>query len=435
VADEPAGVPAARDEVVLTGMGAASVFGRGAAPLLDGASTGVHGFDEVTRFDVRRRRVRSAAHMPGSPDLASELVAVIEDACEDAALSANDRARCLLLLAAHADRSLTERQGPVAGPPAESPGPVAGPLPGWPGPVAGPLPEWPGPVAEWPGAVAEWPGAVDGIQTAHNGGGLAASVASRCGLLVGPRVYTAACVAASSAVADAAAMIAHGRVDRVVVAAGYLVDEVNFAVFDAGRALARDGRVRPFSAGRKGILLGDGVAAVVLESGPAARSRRARPLAVVAGWGRAGDAYHVCQPRPDGAGLAGAVRSALRRAAVTPDEVGYVNANGTGTPQSDAAEAAGLSRALGESLERIPVSSTKSVHGHALEASALLELVVTVLALRSGVLPVNAGFLEPDASCALDLVLDVGRHAQISYALSVNFAFGGANTALRVGAA
>ncbi len=180
MADEPAGVPAARDEVVLTGMGAASVFGRGAAPLLDGASTGVHGFDEVTRFDVRRRRVRSAAHMPGSPDLASELVAVIEDACEDAALSANDRARCLLLLAAHADRSLTERQGPVAGPPAESPGPVAGPLPGWPGPVAGPLPEWPGPVAEWPGAVAEWPGAVDGIQTAHNGGGLAASVASRC---------------------------------------------------------------------------------------------------------------------------------------------------------------------------------------------------------------------------------------------------------------
>src|SRR6266516_6874788 len=371
-------------------MGAASVFGRGAAPLLDGASTGVHGFDEVTRFDVRRRRGRSAAHMPGSPDLASELVAVIEDACEGAALSANDRARCLLLLAAHADRSLTERQGPVAGP----------------------LPEWPGPV-----------------------GGLAASVASRCGLLVGPRVYTAACVAASSAVADAAAMIAHGRVDRVVVGAGYLVDEVIFAVFDAGRALARDGRVRPFSAGRKGILLGDGVAAVVLESGPAVRSRRARPLAVVAGWGRAGDAYHVCQPRPDGAGVAGAVRSALRRAAVTPDEVGYVNANGTGTPQSDAAEAAGLSRALGESLERIPVSSTKSVHGHALEASALLELVVTVLALRSGVLPVVAGFLEPDASCALDLVLDVGRHAQISYALSVNFAFGGANTALLVGAA
>jgi len=370
-------------------MGAASVFGRGTAPLLDRTSTGLHGFSEVTRFDVRRRRVRSAAHMPGSPDLAGELVAVIEDACEDAALPTRDRARCLLLIAAHADRSLTELPGAVAGEP----------------------------------------------HRAHAGGGLAASVASRCGLLAGPRVYTAACVAASSAVADAAALIAHGRVDRVVVAAGYLVDEVNFALFDAGRALARDDRVRPFSAGRKGILLGDGVAAVVLESGTAARSRRARALAVVAGWGRAGDAYHVCQPRPDGAGLAGAVESALRRAAVSPDEVGYVNANGTGTPQSDSAEAAGLRRAFGESRGKIPVSSTKSVHGHALEASALLELVVTVLALRSGVLPVNAGFLQPDASCALDLVLDASRHAQISYALSVNFAFGGANTALLVGAA
>ncbi|HEY0638896.1 MAG TPA: beta-ketoacyl-[acyl-carrier-protein] synthase family protein, partial [Pseudonocardiaceae bacterium] len=153
------------------------------------------------------------------------------------------------------------------------------------------------------------------------------------------------------------------------------------------------------------------------------------------GWGRAGDAHHVCQPRPDGAGLARAAESALRRAGVTPAEVGYVNANGTGTPFSDTAEAAALHRLFGPDAERVPVSSTKSVHGHALEASGLLELVVTVLALRAGWLPVNAGWTGADERCRLDLVLDGPRPVTPRYALSLNAAFGGANTALLVGAA
>lgn len=263
----------------------------------------------------------------------------------------------------------------------------------------------------------------------------ATDVAARTGSRPPARTYTAACVAASTAVADAATMIAAGRAERVVVAAGYLVDADTFAVFDAGRALARDGRVRPFSLGRQGMVLGDAVAAVVLESASAARLREAPAKATLAGWGRAGDAYHVCQPRPDGSGLARAAGSALRRAGVAPHEVGYVNANGTGTVFSDAAEAAALRLVFGADAERVPVSSTKSTHGHALEASGLLELVCTVLALRTGRLPVNAGFVEPDADCRLDLVLDQPRHAGPRYALSLNAAFGGANTALLVGAA
>ena len=169
-----------------------------------------------------------------------------------------------------------------------------------------------------------------------------------------------------------------------MVAAGYLVEPDQFALFDAGRALAVDGAVRPFSAGRRGLLLGDGVAAVVLESSTAARRRGAEPLATVAGWGRAGDAFHPCQPDPTGAGLARAVDGALRRAGLPPQAVGYVNANATGTAQSDAAEAAALRRALGGYAGQVPVSSTKALHGHALEASGLLELVVTALALRHG---------------------------------------------------
>lgn len=260
----------------------------------------------------------------------------------------------------------------------------------------------------------------------------AADVARRTGMAV-TRTYTAACVASTSAVADAAVMIATGRHDMVVVAAGFLVDEDIFALFDAGRTLARDGRVRPFSTGRQGMVLGDALAAVVLESRSSAHRRGARVMATVDGWGRTGDAFHVCQPRPDGTGIARAIRTALDRACATPADVGYINANGTGTVFNDHAEAAALRLAFGDDVGRIPVSSTKSVHGHALEASGLLELVLTVLALRCGRLPVNSGFLGWDDGCLLDIVVEP-RTTNARYALTVNAAFGGANTALLVGA-
>jgi 3-oxoacyl-[acyl-carrier-protein] synthase II len=271
--------------------------------------------------------------------------------------------------------------------------------------------------------------------------GLAARIgraaAADLGLRGVERVYTCACVAASTAVADAAAQISLGLRDRMVVAAGYLVEPDTFAVFDAGRALSGDGRARPFSRDRSGLLLGDAVAAVVLESARSARLRGAPVLATVAGWGRAGDAYHVCRPIPDGSGLARAVEAALRRAGLGPEAVGYLNANATGSPVGDGGEVAALHRALGPGAGSIPASSTKSVHGHGLEASALLELIVTILALRRpDALPVNAGYLGPDEDLApgLDLVLDTGRRATAPYALTVNSAFGGANTALLVGA-
>lgn len=368
---DPASTPSTtREPVVVSGLAVRCAAGTG-ADLLARVCAGSAAFDAVSRFDTAGRRTRVAATLPGDPDLADELAAVIDIACADAALHTELRTATPLLLAAHADRDNPE---------------------------------------------------------------LATTVARRTGLPVPNRIYTAACVAATSAVADAAAMIAAGRVDRVVVGAGYLVEPGTFALFDAGRALARDGRVRPFSAGRQGILLGDGLAAVVVESARSARSRGVAAVANLVGWGRTGDAYHVCQPRPDGTGLATAIERALRRGGVQPADVGYVNANGTGTVFSDCAESAALHRAFGDLVAEIPVSSTKSVHGHALEASGLMELALTVLALRAGRLPVNAGFVEPDAACRLDLVLADGTTTDARYALTVNAAFGGANTALLVGA-
>jgi 3-oxoacyl-(acyl-carrier-protein) synthase len=377
--DAPA---AASARVAITGMSATSAFGRGTDPLLAGALSGRPAFGQAARFTVERRRAKAAAELPGNPLLADELAAVIDTACDMAGLLQPDRRSATLLLALHTDAVAARQAGALS--------------------VAG---------------------------------NTAAEVAARTGLPDAPRVYATACVAASTAIADAAAMIVSGRATQVVVAAGYLVDEDSFALFDGGRVLARDGQVRPFSSGRQGLLLGDGIAAVVLESATSARQRGAAALAWLAGWGRAGDAFHVCQPSPDGSGLALAIGAALRRAEVDPAAVGYVNANGSGTGYADASETAALHRALGSHAGEVPVSSTKSVHGHALEASALLEFVVTVLVVRAGLLPVNAGFLGPDEDCRLNLVLGTAAEVRCRHALSLNAAFGGASTALLVAAA
>jgi 3-oxoacyl-[acyl-carrier-protein] synthase II len=369
------------EAVAITGVAAACGLGRGTEKLLDGAMGGRPAFGPVTRFDASRCRSGAAAQLPGKPDLVEELTAAVDQACAGARLDSHDRAATGLLIALHTDS-----------------------------------------------AAARDPA------TSQITGSTASQVAEKCGLAGAVRIYTTACIASSTAVVDAAVMIASGLAGRFVVASGFLVDEDCHRLFDAGRVLAPDGRVRPFSKGRRGMLLGDAMAAVVLEPAQGVARRGAEVLAWLAGWGRSGDAYHVCQPRPDGTGLARAITAALRRAGTGPAEIGYVNASGTGTSYSDASEAAALHHAFGPLAPVVPVSSTKSVHGHALEASALLELVVTVLALRRGQLPVNAGFLEPAPECELTLVLAGQQPLTARYAMSLNAAFGGANTALVVGA-
>jgi 3-oxoacyl-[acyl-carrier-protein] synthase II len=379
-----AGWPAqeASAQIVVTGMGVTTAFGRGTSALADGLATGQSAFGQSLRFDTRRCRVGVAAELEGDPKLGPELGAVIEQACAGAGLDAADRTAMDLFLALHTDagsaRDLAARD------------------------VIGDTP---------------------------------AEVSVATGLPYPARIYTTACVAASTALADAATLIRSGRVQRMLIAAGYLVDLDSFWLFDAGRTLAADGQVRPFSAGRQGLLLGDGLAAVVLEDAASARARGATPLVRLAGWGRAGDAYHVCQPRPDGTGLARAVTAALRRGGIDGTQVDYINANATGTIFADSSEAAAIALAFGDRADSIPVSSTKALHGHALEASALVEFVVTALSLRSGSLPVNAGFLGTDPACRLDLVLDEARQVHARYAMSLNAAFGGANTALLLEAA
>jgi 3-oxoacyl-[acyl-carrier-protein] synthase II len=156
----------------------------------------------------------------------------------------------------------------------------------------------------------------------------------------------------------------------------------------------------------------------------------AGPQARIAGWGCADDAHHVVRPHPEGDGILRAMRRAMARAGVGPEEIGYVNPHGTATPPFDTSEARALHRA---GLARAAVSSTKALHGHALEASGVLELIVTVIALRNGLLPVNANFTGPDPDCPpLDLVLDTPRRTTARRALSLNSGIGGTCAALVV---
>jgi nodulation protein E len=140
------------------------------------------------------------------------------------------------------------------------------------------------------------------------------------------------------------------------------------------------------------------------------------------------DAGHITQPSADGA--ARAMRGALRGAGLAPEQIGYINAHGTGTLANDATETVAIKAVFGDRAAKIPVSSTKSMHGHALGAAAALECLATVLALRDGVLPPTANFNVPDPDCDLDVIPNQAREAQVEYALSNSFAFGGLNAVL-----
>jgi nodulation protein E len=185
---------------------------------------------------------------------------------------------------------------------------------------------------------------------------------------------------------------------------------------------------RPFSKDRHGMILGEGAAMFVLEPLEAARARGARIHGEIVGFGMSADASHITQPSAEGA--ARAMRAALRDAALSPEQIGYINAHGTGTLANDISESAAIHAVFGSRVKNLPVSSTKSMHGHALGAAAALECLAAIVALRDGILPPTANFNEPDPECDLDVVPNHARAAQVEYALSNSFAFGGLNAVL-----
>jgi 3-oxoacyl-[acyl-carrier-protein] synthase II len=175
---------------------------------------------------------------------------------------------------------------------------------------------------------------------------------------------------------------------------------------------------------------GEGGAVLVMEELECARRRGAAIVAEVIGFGMSADAYHITAPPENGEGAALAMRRALRSAGIAPEEVDYINAHGTSTPVGDLAETRAIRSVFGEHADRLAVSSTKSMLGHALGGSAAIEAGVIALALREGMLPPTINLREQDPACDLDYVPNTARQADIEVALSNSFGFGGANTSL-----
>lgn len=244
--------------------------------------------------------------------------------------------------------------------------------------------------------------------------------------VTGPVFTTStACSSANHAMGQALWMVRNGVVD--VALTGGSESPFVFGLLKAWEAMrvVSPDICRPFSKGRKGMSLGEGAGMLVIETEEHARARGATILAELAGFGMSADAHHITQPKPEGA--AAAMRMALADAGMTPEEIGYVNTHGTGTGANDPAECAAIRMVLGEN---VPVSSTKSMHGHALGAAGALEAIATISALQSGVLPPTASYETPDPDCPLDVIPNNARLALAGAALSNSFAFGGLNAVL-----
>jgi len=253
----------------------------------------------------------------------------------------------------------------------------------------------------------------------------------------GPNSATAtACSAGAHAIGDAYKIIQ--RCDAEVMLAGgseAAVTPMSLGGFGAMRALSTrnddpEHASRPFDANRDGFVVGEGAGMLILESLEFAQRRTANIIAEIVGYGMSGDAYHITQPAEAGDGGYRCTMSAIKDAKVSPSDVGYVNAHGTSTPMGDAIETVALKHVFGDHAKKVPISSTKSMTGHLLGGAGGLEAGISVLALRDQILPPTINQEHPDPACDLDYVPNDARKAEVMYAVSNSFGFGGTNASL-----
>jgi 3-oxoacyl-[acyl-carrier-protein] synthase II len=245
-----------------------------------------------------------------------------------------------------------------------------------------------------------------------------------------------ACASGAHAVGSALRMIQYGEADAVVCGgAESALTDFSFACFNSMEALSPDGISRPFDARRNGFVMGEGSGMLVLEDEESARERGATILGEIAGYGSTTDAHHLTAPEPSGGPASRAIELALRDAGAEPSQIDYINAHGTSTQLNDAAETRALKTALGAEAKRIPISSTKSSIGHTLGAAGAVEAVATVRTLATGVIAPTLGYEVPDPELDLDYVPGEARplvtgNGHPPLALSNSFAFGGHNVVL-----
>ena len=245
-----------------------------------------------------------------------------------------------------------------------------------------------------------------------------------------------ACASGAHAIGEGAEWIRRG--DATAVIAGGTeasITNLGIASFSAMQALSTrnddpERASRPFDKDRDGFVMGEGAGVLILEEWNHAHERGATIYAELTGYGATADAGHITQPNEDGDGARRCILRALQRAARGPDDVDYINAHGTATPLNDTAETRAVKAALGDAASTVPMSSTKSMHGHLLGAAEAVEAVITVLAMRDQFVPPTINLDEPDPECDLDYVPLRGRDHRLDFALSTSFGFGGHNACL-----
>ena len=399
-----------RPRIAITGMGAISTFGEGAPALWRNLREGRDGIRPLRHADAARLRVRVAAQVPASFDPAAHF--------DERMLPLLDRTSQFALFAANeaiAQSGLDFRAGDLG----ERCAVVVGTGVG-------------GETTQDEQArrlYAENSNRVHPLTIVRLMTNAPASQISIAHGLHGPTFcVSSACASANHAIAQAALMIRAGIAD-VAIAGGTEACLTYGALraWEAMRVLADD-TCRPFSANRRGLVLGEGAGIFVLESMAHARARGATILAELAGIGMSADAADIVAPDPAGAALA--INRALADAGLAPTDIDYINAHGTGTQANDISETQAIHRAFGAHARQLAVSSTKSMHGHALGAAAALELVAVLGALDDGILPPTANYEQVDPACDLDYVPNTAREMPVRVALSNSFAFGGLNAVL-----
>ena len=245
-----------------------------------------------------------------------------------------------------------------------------------------------------------------------------------------------ACATSGNTIGEAWETIRRGDA-KVMIAGGSEkgITPISMGAFDNMKAISRrnddpQGASRPFDATRDGFVMGEGSGMLILEDLEFAKARGATILAELVGYGCTSDAYHVTEPAPQGAGLARAMRVALRKAGIRPNQVDYINAHGTSTQYNDKNETAAIKTIFGEHAYKLAVSSTKSMTGHTLGAAGAVEAVISIQSILNGIIPPTINLHHPDPDCDLDYVPNEARHATVNIAMSNVMGFGGHNTSL-----
>jgi 3-oxoacyl-[acyl-carrier-protein] synthase II len=270
-------------------------------------------------------------------------------------------------------------------------------------------------------------------------GSVADHLADKFGTKGSPVSLSTACASGASAVQLGVEAIRRGESDAALCIGtdGSINPEalVRFSLLSA-LSTSNDkpqGAARPFAKNRDGFVMAEGAGALVLESYESAKARGATILGVLEGCGEMADAFHRTRSSPDGKPIIGCIANALKDAGLAPDDIDYVNAHGTGTPENDKMEHIGVSAVFGERMKSVPISSNKSMIGHTLSAAGAIEAVVTLLTLQHQRIPPTINYQVPDPGIPLDVVPNTARDARVRHAISNSFGFGGQNVSLVMG--